>query len=111
METTTQLINGKCAVRLSGRFDSFHVASVRDALEKIRGQSVHIVVNLRNVNFMDSSAVAVLVQEMKIARKNGGDVRLCEMQDTVKVIFDLTRLDKAFQIFATEAEALNSFSK
>lgn len=109
METTTSLYKGICIVTLSGRFDSFHVETVKQALENTRDQSTRIVVNLSAVNFMDSSAVAALVHEMKHTRKNGGDVRLCGFQATVKIIFELTRLDKAFKIYATETEAIESF--
>ncbi|MEQ8675530.1 MAG: STAS domain-containing protein [Aggregatilineales bacterium] len=110
METSITLQQGICIVNLSGRFDSFHVNTVRSTLAETRDQSVHVIVNLGVVNFMDSSAVAVLVNEMKHTRQHGGDVRLCELQPTVKVIFELTRLDKAFKIFTTEVEAFESFS-
>ena len=47
---------------------------------------------------------------MKRARQRDGDLRLCCLQRPVRMIFELTRLDKAFEIFAGEDEAIQAFS-
>jgi anti-sigma B factor antagonist len=109
MKITTQYTDGVAVLRVDGRFDAHEVAEVRKALDNARSQgSSGIVVNLANVNFIDSSGLACLVQGMKHCRDGGGDLCLCELRQSVRIIFELTRLDRAFQIASNEAEALRA---
>ena len=64
-----------------------------------------IVVSLAEVNFIDSSGLACLVQGMKHCRSAGGDLYLCELRQPVRGIFELTRLDRAFVVLGSESEA------
>jgi anti-sigma B factor antagonist len=95
---------------LSGRFDAYEVPPVQEWLEKAAAAPpAHILVNMAEVNFIDSTALATLVQGMKRSREQGGDLRLCCLQQPVRIIFELTRLNKAIEIFADEAAAVASF--
>lgn len=96
---------------LSGRFDALTSPSVQSWLdEAIKTKPVQIVVNLAAVTFIDSTALSTLVAGMKRARQMEGDLRLCKLQQPVRMIFELTRLDKAFEIFPGEDEAIGAFS-
>lgn len=95
---------------LKGRFDSYTVEDVRGWLEQIvETPQPNIVINLSEVNFLDSTALSALVLGMKQARERQGDLRLCGLQQPVRLIFELTRLDRVFEIFATEADAVQAF--
>ena len=99
--------DGQVAVlELSGRFDSYTAPAATEWLDRAPAQAV---VNLAGVEFMDSTALATLVQGMKRRRQQGGDLRLSNLQRSVRMIFELTRLDKAFEIFSEEAEAVRAF--
>jgi anti-sigma B factor antagonist len=94
---------------LKGRFDIHEVGPVRDWLkEQFDLGQTHLVVNLAGVNFVDSSALSTLVQGLKHCREKGGELSLCALQQPVRVIFELTRLDKAFTIYPDEKSALQS---
>jgi anti-sigma B factor antagonist len=96
---------------LSGRFDSFMAPRVAEQLAKLTGMpSPQVLVNLAGVEFLDSTALATLVQSMKHCRQLGGDLRLCGLRQPVRMIFELTRLDKAFEIWASEDEALRALA-
>ena len=99
--------NGTVAVlRLKGRFDAHEVEPVHAwMLEQVEKGNVKLIVNLAGVNFIDSTALSTLVRGLKNCREKAGDLHLCSLQQPVRVIFELTRLDKAFDIFATEEEA------
>ena len=66
-----------------------------------------IVINLGGVPYMDSSGVASLVKLLSRARKMGSTIALVAMQDRVRSVFEITRLDSVFDIHATEAEAMS----
>lgn len=94
-------------VELSGRFDAYEAPAVREWVDAHLTQGiVRLIVDLDAVTFIDSTALAVLVQGMKHSRQQDGDLILCGLQQPVRIIFELTRLDKAFRIYPTQADAL-----
>lgn len=90
---------GTIVISLSGRFDAHESERIKAQLHNAldRGDH-HIGVDLSDVNFIDSSALAVLTSTMKRARELGGDLRIVSPSAPVRVIFELTRLDQAFVI-------------
>lgn len=64
-----------------------------------------LVVDLAEVPYMDSSGVATLVEGMQIARKHSTRLILCNMQEKVRSIFEIARLDRVFTIVGTRDEA------
>jgi len=93
-------------IELSGRFDA-HVAPEFLTLmdENISIFAGYILVDLEKVNFIDSTALAALVRGLKHCRENGGDLSLCNLQQPVQIIFELTRMDNAFRIYSTQKDA------
>ena len=96
---------------LSGRLDASAAPGIATWLEEtVQGQPSNIVVDLGNVTFIDSTGLAILVKGMRRCRQQGGELVLCGLQQPVRVIFELTRLDQAFGIFSTDVEALASIT-
>jgi anti-sigma B factor antagonist len=77
--------------------------------EQTKAGSVRLIVNLEGVNFIDSTALSTLVRGLKLCREQNGDLHVCSLLQPVQVIFELTRLDKAFDIFPNEEEAAKGF--
>ena len=97
-------------LQLKGRFDAHEVEPVNSWLaEQVKAGNARLIVNLEGVNFIDSSALSTLVRGLKLSREQGGDLHVCTLQQPVRVIFELTRLDKASDIFPTEEEAAKGF--
>jgi anti-anti-sigma factor len=67
-----------------------------------------IVVDLSGVPYMDSSGVASLVKLLSRVRKIGSSLYLVGMNDRVRSIFEITRLDKVFDIRKSQQEALEA---
>jgi anti-sigma B factor antagonist len=105
MELKSHLVNDVSVVELSGRFDSYEAPRLTNWFESAGSK---VVINLSDVSFVDSSALALLVKGMKHCRQQGGDLALCSLQQPVRVIFELTRLDKAFRIYTTQDEAVRA---
>jgi anti-sigma B factor antagonist len=109
MKTTAKTVNGVRVLEVEGRFDA-HTSKPVQAWLTDDSPYANAVVNLSGVNFIDSTALAVLVQGMKRCREKGGDLHLCNMQQATRIIFELTRFDKAFDIFADEQAAVMGFA-
>ena len=68
-----------------------------------------LLVDLKEVRFVDSSGLGVLVSGFKNASTRQGSIKLCGLQTQVKSMFELTRLHRVFDIFQTVDEALESY--
>ena len=109
MEMKTYASGSAKVLKLSGSFDAYSSGPARAWFEEVTARPpARIIVNLEAVHFLDSTALSVLVQGMKRARQGGGDVRLCNMQRPVRMVFELTRLDRVFEIFNSEDDAIQA---
>ena len=107
---TKQENNGICIVTCSGRFDAYTMPEIKPVLDAATAEApANVLVDLEAVTFIDSTALAELVRGMKNARLKEGDLVLCRLQQSVRIIFELTRLDKAFTIVDDVDAGLASF--
>ena len=90
---------------LEGRFDAYEVVVITDWFNA-HPYVNNVVINMSGVGFIDSSGLSSLVKGLKHCRENGGELYLCNLQQAVRIIFELTRLDRTFDIFDNEATAL-----
>lgn len=97
---------------LSGRLDAYAASHVRQSLVRTIEQGrTQLVVDLGAVALIDSGGLGALVTAMKHARQLQGDLRLAAMPANVRVIFDVTRLDHAFQILDNVEAAIATFAQ
>ncbi len=68
------------------------------------------VFDFAQVNFMDSYGLIALITALKTARKSGCRLVLCNLQASVRLIFELTQLDSVFEIFETYDAILTTVS-
>ena len=68
--------------------------------------SIHLIIDLNDVHFIDSSGLGALVSGFKNAATIHGSIKLCSLQSQVKSMFELTRLQRVFDIFQTTDDAL-----
>lgn len=93
-------------VTLNGEVDVYTSPALKEQLVAIiEGGCDNIVVDLRDVGFIDSSGLGVLVSALRRARERGGAVRIVCTRDSILKIFRITGLDKVFPIFSDAAEA------
>jgi anti-sigma B factor antagonist len=64
----------------------------------VNQQQPRIALDMRQVEFIDSSGLAVLVNCLQTCRRKSGDICLFGLRDTVKTLFELTRLNTIFPI-------------
>lgn len=96
-------------LNLNGRFDAHVVPAVNQWIDKTTAtEPARVIVDLSNVSFIDSIALATLVRAMKRCRQHKGDLYVCGLQQPVRIIFELTRLDKAFTLFTDRVQALRA---
>ena len=68
-----------------------------------------LIIDLKEIHFIDSSGLGVLVSGYKNASILHGSLKLSNLQSQVKSMFELTRLHRVFDIFTTVDDALQSY--
>lgn len=111
MNLQLNLFDNVTVIKIVGRIDSHSVHRLRQQLSlTAERQDANVVLDLDGVDFIDSSGLAALVHGMKQCRATGGDLRLCKLHQSVRMVLELTRLDKALDIFPNQEGALRSFA-
>jgi len=101
--------DGVTVVSVEGEINISTAPGLKKEFEKIKG--AHILVNLAKVGYVDSSGLATLVELLKKTRVKGGSLALSHLSDKVKSLFEITKLDKLFNIFPDDAAALKGMKK
>jgi anti-sigma B factor antagonist len=113
MMTSTRQVGGVTIVDISGRIElGGESAAIRemvcDLLSKGHRQ---ILLNLADVQYIDSSGLGALVRSFTSARKQGGELKLLNLTDKVTDLMQMTKLYTVFDVKNDEAIAVKSFGQ
>lgn len=102
--------NGLAVCYIEGEIDINTSPGVKKSFDKlISSKTPKIIINLSKVSYVDSSGLATLVEILKNMRSYGGRLRLSDMSSKIKSLFEITKLEKLFEIVADEKEAISTF--
>jgi anti-sigma B factor antagonist len=94
-------------VPLKGEIDLHVSPSVTASLNQmIEKRPERLVVDLSEVTYIDSAGLAALIEAMQKVEGYGGKFLLAGLQETVRSVFEISRLDQVFQIFPDANAAL-----
>jgi anti-sigma B factor antagonist len=107
MEMISKQISGTSILRLIGRIDAYTAPPFEKLFQKLSIDPLScVIVDLSQVDFIDSTGLATLVIGMKRCRQQQGELVLCGIQQPIRTIFELTRLDTVFTIVSTQEDAI-----
>lgn len=87
-------------VQPSGILDGTQAGKFRQEIsELVQAQTEVIIVDFKDVTFMDSSGLGALVLSLKAVRSAGAKMFLCSINEQIKMLFELTSVDQVFEIF------------
>ena len=78
-------------------------------LEELENGSRKFLIDFTNTGYIDSSGLGVLVSLSKKIREQGGELRLANLNEDLKTLFELTKLDTLFHISNSRDEALQTY--
>jgi anti-sigma B factor antagonist len=97
-------------ISLTGRLDLNSGNLLKEEIKNIMASGkVSLHLNLKMVEFVNSSGLGALVSIMKEIRIHKGRLTISNLEDYVQEIFDITQLSHIFEIFRSEEEALKSY--
>ena len=111
LEITQRETNGIYLLTLKGRLvlglESNGLRTTIDNL--LLSGATRIVVNLEDVNFVDSAGLGTLIEIHRKTKAKGGRLMLTNLGPKLRQALEIARLMTLFETFATEAEAIASF--
>jgi anti-sigma B factor antagonist len=110
MQISTRRLEKTAILDISGDIDLAHSPEVRRlVLSELRDKRTpRVILNLHDVNYIDSSGVASLVEGLKASRDLGSRLILFGLSPIAHEVLQLSRLLKVFEIYETEDMALQA---
>lgn len=97
-------------VRLSGELDHHEAENLRKVWQDMlyNNPVKHVILNLQEVSFMDSSGIGVILGRYKEVLQLGGEMIVCSITPPIERLFDMSGLFKIVRLEKNEAYALSS---
>ena len=110
MSFTTKKQDGVVIMEIEGQLIVGNRQELKQKLlDELEKGGKKFLIDFAKTGYIDSSGLGVLVSLSKKIREQGGDLRLANLNDDLKTLFELTKLDTLFQIAETRERALTSF--
>ena len=90
--------------------DAGNSGDLKAAMAGILDANSRVVIDLRRLQFVDSSGLGAILSFLRQVSAKGGDLKLCGMTRQVRAAFELVRMHRIFDIFETRAEAVRAFN-
>ena len=112
MKVSTRQVDGVVVMDLSGRITLGEGSVVlRDAVRDLLSKgNKKILVNLGDVNYIDSSGIGELVSAFTTVKNQSGELKLLNLTKKVHDLLQITKLYTVFDVKDNEAAAIKSFS-
>jgi anti-sigma B factor antagonist len=111
MKASTRQVDGVTIVDLSGRLkEGEDISVLRDTVEDLLGKGhKKILLNLGDVNHIDSSGLSALLRALTAVRNQGGELKLLHLTKKVHDLLQTTNLHTVFDVRDDETAAIAAF--
>ena len=112
MDITTHQHERATVLQFRGKFlGSLQRASYETLIGELKAQGrTRLVIDLGETDFMDSTAIGLLIASRRVMQRAGGDIRLANMEKRIRGLFVMTRLlGPVFTNYASVEAALGSY--
>ncbi len=94
-------------VQLQGELDHCSAVHIRQELDQLIGDTRirNLILDMQNLNFMDSSGIGVILGRYRILHSRGGGVAVARMNPQIARIFQLSGMAKIIPVLGNEKEA------
>ena len=103
--------NGISVVGIQGRLDVSSAGDLKKKYEEISASQSKFVFDLSEVDFLDSTGLGCVVSCLKSAVENDGNIYIAALQAKPRMVFEITRAYKIFDIFDDVDSAIESFKE
>jgi anti-sigma B factor antagonist len=102
--------SGVVVVKVDGQLIVGNRHELKDLIQSaLDGGARRLLIDFSGTGYIDSSGLGALVSISKRVREAGGELRLSGLNEDLRSLFELTKLDTLFTISETSGQALTSF--
>lgn len=107
MKVQVRKVDGISVIDCSGEVDLYSSMDFRKTLlERIQSHAPSVLVNMADVTYIDSSGIATLVEGLQLSRQTKTRFGIYGLRANARSVLELARLNRVFNIFENEKEAL-----
>lgn len=107
MNITTEVVEGITVLRLSGDLDTGTSGDAQERIvEIIDGGAHNMLINLKDVGFVSSAGLRILLVAAKKMMSIDGTLRVSDLNETVHDVFEISGFSGILNVFPTEQDAL-----
>jgi anti-sigma B factor antagonist len=104
-------VNGVIVLSVDRALKGTGEISLKERIDELVAEDrLQILIDMRDVPYVDSAELGRLIRAHLSVRKAGGRVRLCNVPDRVLSLMKITHLDTVLDLYSTEEEALAAFA-
>ena len=109
--TLKELENDIVLLDVDGEIDLYTASDLKDMIfEQIDFNKTNIIIDLERVTYIDSSGIGTLITSLSKLKKINGNMCIIHVYDSVKKVFELTKLTTFFKIYNSAEEAVKFLS-
>ncbi len=105
--TSSQAVHQPIVFRPQTSLDAVTLAAIEQAVTEC-DRGTLLTIDMSQVDLIDSSGLFTLVSALRTAKQHGSRLTIYHLKSPVRVIFEITQLDRIFEIFDTQEEAIAS---
>jgi len=110
MEINEENQGGINIYKINGHLDSNTSQGFEDKLiQAIDGGSKNMIIDFKNLDYISSAGLRVILKATKALKREDGKIMLCDMQDYVKEVFEISGFDSLMPIVGSMGDALDAF--
>jgi anti-sigma B factor antagonist len=112
MHTVVEQVRGVTVVAVNvEQLDAGNADDFRQEMAPVLQDCRKLVLDLKEVQFVDSRGCGAILSCLKRVSEGGGDLKLCHVAKNVRTVFDLIRLHRICEIVTTKEDAIRAFER
>jgi anti-sigma B factor antagonist len=106
----SRLVDRVVVIYPKGHLDAHNVERIeKEILKHVGNQRIYIVINCRDLNYISSAGMGIIIGYLDEIREKGGDIKLCDVSEQVYEIFDLVDFTAIYDFLKSEEVAIHKF--
>jgi len=107
----SKVIDNAAIIYPKGHLDAHNVEKFEKEILKLIGSSqFNIIINCKDLNYISSAGMGIIMGYLDEIREKGGDIRLCSVSERVYEIFDLVGFTEIYDFLDNEQSAIEKFT-
>jgi len=96
-------------IKVIKRLDASNYKIFKEKIHSFSKEDIYFVLDFSELEFLDSTGLGAIISSLKYASEKGGDVYIANLQPKPKMLFEITRAYKIFNVFDSVKAAINNF--